>query len=173
MIAICAALSLSVLIVLTIPIRNPSGVVIYSQQERIDERDAIFHRFLRLQPGTKDFKTYYKDNPDKKNIDALIRDLPELGYPGSLSYHPISSVYQTALFDVIEDFTRDVEDQPDPLENRPIQASPEEWTRRVKGFSRYLGADLVGTTRLNPAYVYSHVGRSPGIWGAPIHLDHE
>ena len=51
-------------------------------------------------------------------------------------------------------------------------ASPEEFTRRVKGFARYLGARLVGTTKLNPAYVYSHIGRSPGQWGDPIRLDH-
>ncbi len=31
---------------------------------------------------------------------------------------------------------------------------------------------MVGTTRLNPAYVYTHVGRSAGMWGQPISLPH-
>jgi reductive dehalogenase len=31
----------------------------------------------------------------------------------------------------------------------------------------------VGCTALNPAYIYSNIGRSPGKWGAPIELDHK
>lgn len=142
------------------------------KQERIDERDAIFHRFLRLEPSTPEFEAYYRDHPEKFECDEKVRGMPELGHPGSKTYHPLSSPFQVATFDVIERITREIDWKPELIGEAPVQATPEEFTRRVKGFARYLGADLVGTTKLNPAYVYSHVGRSPGKWGDPIKLNH-
>ena len=58
------------------------------------------------------------------------------------------------------------------MESHPIEASPEEFTRRIKGFARFPGAVEVGITKLNAAYIYSHIGRSPGEWGQPIDLPH-
>jgi len=145
---------------------------IVGDQKRVDERDAIFHRFYRLKPGTRDFRTYYRTHPEKREFDDKVRALPLLGYPGSKSYHALSSPFSTATFDVIEKITRDVDWTPIPVESKPIKASAEEFSGRIKGFARYLGADLVGITRLNPAYIYSHIGRSPGKWGAPIQLKH-
>jgi len=97
--------------------------------------------------------------------------LPQLASPGARCYDPITSPFQIALGDVLQRITREIEWQPEPVDGAPIAASPEEFTRRIKGFARYLGARLVGTTKLNPAHVYSHIGRSPGQWGAPIQLD--
>ena len=45
-------------------------------------------------------------------------------------------------------------------------------SRRIKDVARYLGADLVGIARLNPAYVYTHVGTGPEPFGQPIENDH-
>ena len=142
------------------------------KQQRIDERDAIFHRFYRLQSGTPQFEAYYREHPEHVEIDEKIRSLPKLAHPGGRTYHPMASAFTVATFDVLEGVTREIEWEPAPIEGRPVEATPEEFTGRVKGFARYLGADLVGTTKLNPAYVYSHVGRSPGKWGAPIELNH-
>ncbi len=141
-------------------------------QHRIDERDAIFHRFYRLLPGTTDFQTYYQQHPEKKEFDDAVHAMPSLAAPGSKSYHPLVSPFVDATFDVLEKLTRDLDWGPLPKNSVPVQASAGEFTRRVKGFARYLGADLVGATRLNPAYVYSHIGRSPGTWGEPITLNH-
>jgi ferredoxin len=145
---------------------------IRGEQERVDERDVIFHRFYRLKPGTTESEEYYRDHPEKMTFDEEVRALPQLAHPGAKTYHRLASPFQTAIFDVLEEITREVDWKPDPVEGFPVQASSEEFTRRVKGFARYLGADLVGTTKLNPAYVYSHIGRSPGKWGEPIVLDH-
>ena len=53
-----------------------------------------------------------------------------------------------------------------------MEIDPAQATMRLKGFARYLGAASVGCTRLDPAHVYSNIGRSPGKWGEPIDLSH-
>lgn len=157
---------------LLLPVSAPARLRIIGPLQRIDERDAIFHRFYRLQPGMPEYNEYYRRHPEKKAFDDQLRALPQMGRPGTRSYAPLSSPFLAATFEVLENLTRDVDWSPAPIEPQAVQASPDEFTRRIKGFARYLGAAAVGTTRLNPAYVYSHIGRSPGTWGEPIELDH-
>lgn len=142
-------------------------------ESRVDERDALFHRFYRLEPGSREFRAFYRACPHLKPIDDEIRSLPNLGEPGSRSWHPLSSMINLSIFDVLEDLTAGVNgDDPDPVSGESRMFTPEVYTRRVKGLARYLGADLVGAAPLNPAYVYSHIGRSPGPWGEAVTLDH-
>lgn len=157
---------------LTLPIGKNPAIRIVGEQQRIDERDAIFHRFLRLEPGTDEFEEHYRDHPEQRESDDKVRAMPQLAHPGGKTYHALASPLAIATFDVLEGMTRSIEWAPAPIEGAPVQATAEEFTKRIKGFARYLGADLVGTTKLNPAYVYSHIGRSPGTWGEPIALDH-
>ena len=138
----------------------------------VDERDAIFSRFHRLVPGSDEFEEYYRRRPEKLEGDNDIRRLPFMAAPGSRVYHPLASPFTWAAFDVVEKTAHNIEWSPEPLENKCAEASAEEFTRRIKGFAHYLGAAMVGTTSLNPAYVYTHIGRSPGVWGEPISLDH-
>ncbi|MFH1941609.1 MAG: reductive dehalogenase, partial [bacterium] len=77
-----------------------------------------------------------------------------------------------SAFDALRRVTLDVEWKSETETSESVQASSEEFTMRIKGYARYLGADLVGTTRLNPAYVYSHNARSQGKWGEPVVLNH-
>ena len=160
-------------LLLILPSEPGRSIRLISRQEQIDERDALFHRFYRLTPGTPEFEAYYREHPDKANFDEMVRALPSLGRPGSKTYHPLASPLQVATFSVLNKITREIGWEAAPIEAQPVQASPEESTQCIKGFAHYLGADLVGMTRLNPAYVYSHIGRSPGEWGAPIELDHD
>lgn len=172
LLALLVLLALGVLL-LTLPLGKSPPVQISGPLERVDERDAVFHRFYRIQPGTEEFEVYYRDHPEKQTFDEKVRALPPLGGPGSKTYHPQSSVFQVAAFQVLEEISRDIEREPEPLGSKMVQAPPGEFSARIKGFARYLGADLVGCTRLNPAWVYSHIGRSPGQFGAPIELDHK
>ena len=169
--SIIAALALF-LFAMVLPSGINQPIRIVQKQHRIDERDAIFHRFIRLKPNTPEFEKYYQHNLGKIKIDEKIRALPKLGEPGSKTYHSLTSPFQVATFSVLEGITREIEWQPNPIETKPVQATPEEFTKRIKGFAQYLGADLVGITKLNSAYVYSHIGRSPGKWGEPIQLNH-
>jgi len=173
-IVILTILVLSLLIFSAIILRGrkSDSVRIIAKQDRIDERDALFHRFYRLKPGSPEFEAYYHAHPEKIKIDDAIRSLPQLGNPGSKTYHPLVAPFHIAIFEVLEQMTRDVEWTPGPIESEKMNISSKEITERIKGFARYLGANLVGATKLNPAYVYSHIGRAPGTWGEAIELNH-
>ncbi len=160
------------LVAIVIPLGGRPKLHIPGPQARIDERDGIFHRFYRLRPGTTEYEDYYRDHPEQASVDEKIRALPQLGHPGSRAYGAFTAPFQSAISDVLDRATRDVDGRPDPVEGAPLQASPREFTQRIKGFARHLGADLVGTTSLDPTHVYSHIGRSPGPWGAPIEMTH-
>ena len=159
-------------IFLIIRYQNPAAIRITEHQYKIDERAAIFHRFYRLKPGDEEFDKFYREQPDKKEIDESIRKLPPLGSPGGKSYFNLTSTFQTATFGVIEQLTKKLEWEPKSVEGKPVAGSAAEFSARLKGYARFLGADLIGITKLNPAYVYSHIGRSEGEWGAPIQLEH-
>jgi reductive dehalogenase len=77
-----------------------------------------------------------------------------------------------AGFDVTEWITRDLDWEPAPPGRERVVLEPGEAAARLKGFARALGADLVGCTALDPAWVYSHAARSPGEWGREVTLDH-
>ena len=139
---------------------------------RVDERDAVFHRFYTLEEGSADFEAYYAENPDKADFDAKVRRLPGLSSPDARTYHPATTPFQEAAFDVCERMTREIDWAPEPLGDAPVPISPREAAARIKGFASHMGAAAVGCTALDPAHVYSNIGRSPGVWGAPIDLDH-
>ncbi|MCI0495450.1 reductive dehalogenase [candidate division KSB1 bacterium] len=173
-IVILAIMAAAVAFLFTLIIRwkKPDSIKFVGKQARIDERDALFHRFYRLKPGSREFEAYYHAHPEKIKIDDAIRSLPQLGNPGSKTYHPFVAPFHVAIFEVLEQMTRDLEWKPDPIESEKMNISSKEITERIKGFASYLGADLVGATKLNPAYVYSHIGRAPGNWGKAIELNH-
>ncbi len=171
MFGVVLIISISVLL-LILPFHDNSGLSVNGEQKRIDERNAIFHRFYRLKRGMPEFEQFYLEHPEKYVFDEKVRALPDLGSPGSRSYNPFTSPYQIAAFTVLESISREIEWQPCPPEDGIQAGASTTLTQRLKGFANYLGADFVGATKLNSAYVYSHIGRSSGKWGAPIVLNH-
>jgi ferredoxin len=169
--ALLAALALAAVLVAAVGTRA-AGIRVVGEQERVDERDALFHRFYRLEPGTPEFAAYYERYPDKLAFDEKVRALPPLGGPGSRTYDPVTSPYQVACFESIEEISRAIEWEPRPIEGAPVPLAPDEASRRIKGFARYLGAHAVGCAVLDQAHVYSNIGRAPGPWGHPVELDH-
>ncbi len=173
---ILAAVGLAVLVVLLLALplgRGPRGCEQIGPRPRIDERDAVFHRFYRLEPDTQAYAVYYREHPELAEPDAKLRAMPDLGAPGSRYHHPLSSAYMDGLFEVsahvgeLADAALEGEAAP-----APIGASPAEFSARLRGLARSLGADRVGCGPLDPADVYSNIGRGPGDWGAPIELTH-
>jgi reductive dehalogenase len=132
--------------------------------ERVDQRDVVFAR-EEYRPGTEKYRIYYNLRPENKDIDDRMRDLPELLKPGGRYYDPNLSPQIDAVFDEIEKLTTAVDG--DVAESREDD-SAEANTRTVKAMVRKQGAVAVGVTELNPMYVYSHVGRGPETWSAPI-----
>ena len=157
------------IIIVLLRVRS-EGLKFIGEQTRIDERDALFHRFYILKPGTHNYENFYSENRALQEIDKKIQNIPDLGEPGSRSYHEINSMYQTSIFQLVGKIAQNLDDS--KKRSQKIQMNPYEITRKIKGFAQYLGADLVGTTRLNQAYVYSHIGRGEGEWGNPIELNH-
>lgn len=137
---------------------------------RVDERDAVFHRFYRLEPGTPEFETYYAEHPELKEPDDEVRAMPKMAAPGSRTHDPLASPFPEVLDGLTGLISRSAVDGRSAEERLSLDAATA--TTRLAGFARFLGADLVGTTALDPAWVYSHVGRGPGEWGSPIELDH-
>ena len=166
MLALAAAGGLA----LALPYGRTRALHILSPPVRVDERDAVFHRFYRLRPGTPEFEAYYADHPELRAFDDEVRDLPHLGATGSRTHDPLASPFSSVAAELTSLFAAVAEGQP-PAEPS-ADLDPADLTTRVKGFARSLGADLVGCTALDPAWVYSHVGRGPGPWGEPIELDH-
>lgn len=165
---------IAALFLLFILIPLPAGRTLrwIARPEPVDERDAVFHRFYRLEKGTREWRAYYQDHPELQETDARIHQTPQLQKPGSASFDPVTSPFSHAAFDLIGPLKTGL-DEPDFPVPDPIPIGPEEATGRLTGLAGHLGAACTGTTRLNPAWIYSHNARGSGKWGAPVHLDHD
>jgi ferredoxin len=136
---------------------------------RFDERDVIFSRFFRIQPGTKEFEQYYQMHPENQEADALTRKQPGLNRPGSLYYHPVLAAAVDGSFFLTENLSEAVDG---PIGSERVGIKPFEITRFIKDLAYYYGALDVGITELQPYHVYSHIGRGPGNYGQPLEVDH-
>jgi len=161
-------------IAVALPIQSPSPFRIGERVDRVDERDALFHRFYRLEPGSTDWDSYYGEHPELVEVDREIRAMPPLGCRRD---GPETSLRFPALFAAMKlsDEVGALGGHLGPSVEAPTSlsgASPKERAQWVKGMARAAGASIVGCTRLDPRWIYSHVGRGPGTFGSPIELEH-
>jgi len=150
------------------PIGKTTPITIGEITRRIDERDTIFAR-EEYHAGTEKYEIYYAKHPEFKEIDNKIRNLPELLSPGGRYYDSIRSKYISSVFDIIETLGDKV-DGSISTASREIDASS--ITNTIKELTINMGADDVGIASLNPAFIYSHVGRGIEPWGKPINNTH-
>jgi len=114
--------------------------------------------------GTAQHEDYYKRNPDKLDKDEEFRCSPRILGPDSRNFDPLDSPVASSMFQFLTDIR--------PLstgvisENK-ICADPEVITSRIKSITSYYGAQLVGVTRMQKEYYYSHHG-SRELYGKPI-----
>ena len=136
---------------------------------RFDERDIMFAR-ARLSPGSKIYKSYYALRPENEAKDNLFRAQPGLLSLTARYADEMLFGATGASFNLTEAMHVMVEGEPASR----IVALPENPSRTalVKSLARYYGALDVGVTVLKPEHVYSHIGRGPGEWGAPLAVDH-
>jgi reductive dehalogenase len=142
---------------------------IVGSQKRIDERDIIFARF-DYEVGSQVYLDYYARRPELKNIDDEIRSIPDLLTPPKMKKNPALFSLAAAEFAFLEHQLNKVDGK---RSDTIVAASTSENTRLIKGIVEYLGSGLSGICKLNPAYVYSHVGRGIESIGEEIFLDHE
>lgn len=143
--------------------------------ERFDERDCLFAR-IDLEPGSERYRAYYEAHEEFQPVDDFLRSLPPLGSSAAPSDRAaLDSIFGAA-------FTAGLPREAVSVGGRTVgghealrvSMGPEEAAVKVKALARYLGADLVGIGPFNPAFLYSHVGRTfygQG-WGEAITLDH-
>ena len=136
---------------------------------KVDERDTAFAREEYL-PGTDKHTQYYAAHPEHKDIDDKIRTLPLLLEEGGRYYDAAVSEEVKSIFKTIRMMTTKVDGDVNPA-RKPAEA--EAITAHIKRMMVILGADDVGIPRLNPMFVYSHVGRGPEKWGQPIENKHK
>ena len=135
---------------------------------RFDERMIMFARH-RLKPGSPEYEGYYALHPEQKTVDDRTRARPGLHSPDSKYAHRTAFAATEAGFSLTKALHPMVEGSPG---DNPHPFTPQQASAYVKKMAALYGAAEVGITTLNPAYVYSHVGRGPGEYGSPIELDH-
>lgn len=132
---------------------------------RIDERNIMFSRMARSK-GTKEYEDYYKKHPEYKEIDDEIRAMGEMNAEGAKFFHPLNSPIVDSTFEFLSDIRGLVEGGRQA--DHPVQASPEEFTKKLRGLAGLYGADLMGVAELDEAYYYSHRGRRDEVYGDKI-----
>ncbi len=153
---------------------------------RFDERDQVFARNRGLRTGSREYRAYYGDHPEKEAVDADRRAKGgPIGIPGTID-RPYADADVAMLMGSLAmphhlSAPDIVKPKPHPLippkrSENPVHLSPQEASIRVKGYVRNLGADLVGITEINPLWVYSHRGEifreNWSDWGKEIELTH-
>ena len=166
-----------------LPLGGPQASEMGLPTEQVDERDIMFSREEYL-PGSRRYQAYYERRPELKAGDDRIRSLPELLAAGGKLYDPVRSLYTASIFQVIEGLLREVDGPVNPERTvvsdtappggdaETAVSNPTAITARIKEMAVNLGAAEVGVAPLDPAFVYSHVGRGPEPWGAPIQNRH-
>lgn len=165
--AVGALIGAAVLLRCLIPLRRPAQPGGRADR-RVDERDIMFARG-RLRPGSPEFDTYYRMRPENLSSDNHTRSLPGLLSPDAEKAEPLSFAVADACFSVTEALRDSVDGNVAPVRQ---DRSPEDWTKTLTRLALDWGAKDVGVAELEPAHVYTHIGRGTGAWGSEVSLDH-
>jgi reductive dehalogenase len=160
-------------------LRGVDGYIV-GQAQQFDEREQVFARERSLRPESAQYKEFYRTHPELEKMDSERRKAGGLlGIPGNIDRPGETSNVSamSAAFSIPPHFGKPESHSPsvhETRDNRP-SISPEAATLRIKGFARHLGAGLVGVTKINPLWVYSHRGEifyeNWEQWGEEIVVD--
>ena len=157
--------------------------LIVGEVKRYDEREHVFARNRALRPNSEQYNLFYKEHPEYEQFDAKRREKGgPIGHPGTIDRPHDGPNVAATLAPLATCFYLSTPDKVKPkkdpkFKRDKISLSPEEATKRIKGYTRYLGADLVGITEINPLWIYSHQGEifheNWEDWGREIELNHK
>lgn len=136
---------------------------------KIDERDTMFAR-MGYKEGSHQYEDYYKRNPDLKEDDDRIRELPNLLSEGTMAYHPINAMLPDAVFQLLSDINNFSEGK---TSSNIVDTNPKEITEKIKRFARYFGAVDVGVCEMDDDFYYSYRGRKSECYGDIIEKKHK
>ena len=162
-------------------LKGTKGYIV-GEVKRFDERETVFARNRSLRPGSDEYNRFYAAHPDLKKIDDERRDLGgSVGRPGSIDkpYHlpNISASGASAALSMHLSYPHILKPKGNPaLKGKTVKMSAREAAERVKGYTLSLGAKLVGITKVDPLWIYSHRGEifheNWEDWGQPIEPTH-
>ena len=151
--------------------------------KRFDERDVVFARNRTLRPGSEPYKAYYQMRPEYEEFDAARREKGgPLGQPGTIDKPKdrpniaatLSS--QGIAMHLSAPETYQPAAHPE-FKGLRVEMSPQEASKRVKGYTLNIGAKLVGITEINPLWLYSNRGEifreNWEDWGNAIDVPHK
>lgn len=125
---------------------------------RFHEADSVFAR-SRPTPMRPDvYQKYYQDRPEQKERDKIRRERGILGKIGNIDGGYPSNVAVIISSDEVPDMLRIYADSKPPENSERSRISAEKATQVIKGYSKQLGAVMVGICKTNPNWVYSHRG---------------
>ncbi len=122
----------------------------------IDERDTMFAR-NELSRYPERFDAYYKEHPEKKELDDKFRARPGLLSPKASQYHPVHFAASQSSFETIEALRGEVDGE---VAEKKEEFDPFEITRFIKGWALKLGAVDCGVTELRDYHFYTIGGRA-------------
>jgi len=164
-------------------LKGTAGLIV-GEVKRYDQREHVFSRNRSIRPGSEEYRRFYLEHPEIEDCDAKRRKMGlTLGqHPGAIDGpYGKANVAATFAFWSIPIYLQSpekVKPQAHPeLRGKKVSLSPEEATERVKGYTRSIGADLVGITEINSLWVYSHRGEiyyeNWEDWGKEINMAHK
>lgn len=129
--------------------------------KRIDERDTMFAR-MALEKEGREYTDYYERNPEKKDVDDRLRNMPNLCSEGTATYDKVVAPFVESGFKVLGQMKHLAEgiksDKVVDIDNARI-------TDKLKKMLKYLGAKDVGITSMKKEYYYSYRGRHQENYG--------
>ena len=188
LLALGLILTAGLLVLLTIRLgSNPQALqgtrgLIVGEVKRYDERDIVFARNRSLRPETEQYKTYYELHPEFEEYDAVRRKRGgPLGKPGSIDKPKDRPNVAATLASLAIPLHLSQPEKFNPVTHpefnrQRVKLAPDEASARLKGYTRSIGAALVGITAINPLWIYSYRGEifneNWEDWGREIELNH-
>ncbi len=171
-------------LIIFLPVRGAYSYKYIPPSKRLHEADTVLSRRL-LVPGTAAYKSYYKLNPDFREIDDRARETPGLLSEEGGYYHPATFTASKANFEIIDFLghltrgsTVPIPPLPESQDHDKLSISkngsvdPERIAGFISSWLKQTGAHSVGFTALKDYHLYSHKGRGPRT-GDPIPHYHE
>jgi ferredoxin len=135
---------------------------------KFDGREIMFAR-MSYKEGSDEYNDYYKDHPEHKEMDDHLRSQPHINGEGTATFDPVNSPFSDAGFMLLDDLNRLVDGPP---KGALVDGSAELFTRRLKSFSQFIGAKVVGIAKMEDDFYYSKLGRPTRDYGKEVTRTH-
>jgi len=153
--SIMGSVFLLIILALFLPVKGKFKLRKENPESRFDERDTMFSRKeIMTKPDIRDL--YYKNNPDKWELDKRWHLKPGLGSQNASFFSPHTFAAADASFATIEHLRPFVDGRVNP---KKTDTSAEKMSVFILEWAKKLGAVSVGIARMQDYHYYSHRGR--------------